>query len=61
LGNLSTQNLQRQAGAEMREAAVMGVRIGFQPAGQGGAEMIQPLPWDREQFTQAGQRTGDSA
>ncbi len=61
LGNLSAQNLQRQAGAEMRKAAVMGVRVGLQAAGQGGAEVIQPLPRDREQFAQAGQRARGGA
>ena len=61
MGDLSAQHLQRQPGAEMREAAVMRVRIGLQAAGQGGAEMIQPLPRDREQFARPRQRAGGGA
>src|SRR5437879_11663038 len=43
LRDLSAQHLQRQPGAGLREAAMMRVRIGFEPAGQGAGGAVEPL------------------
>src|SRR4029077_14300553 len=61
VGDLSAQDLQRQPGTDMGESAGVSGRIGLQAAGQGGAEMIQPLPRDREQFARSGQGAGRGA
>ncbi len=61
LRDLSAQDLQRQAGTGLREAAMMRVRIGFQPAGQGPGGAVEPLSRDRQQFGGPGQRAGGGA
>ena len=50
LCHLSAQHLQRQPGAQLREAPVMRVGVGFQSAGQGSACVVEPLARDRQQF-----------